>query len=137
MRFLLFLTILCSLRAEAGTPPDKVLMVKVDEYGIIRVGRDTVSADQLARYVQERLFKSYMGTGQMHDRIRFEKEDPAVSEIVADVVVREIRNGQYKALQELCLQKYRRTWELLDAKKKARLRKQFPVLFQEEFLQNV
>lgn len=137
MRLLLFLTVICSLRAAALAPPDKILTVKVDEYGIIRVGRDTVSADELARYIQERLFKSYMGTGQMHDRIRFEKEAPAVSGIVTDVVIREIRIGQEKALRELCLQKYRRTWEMLDSKKKSRLRKQFPVLFQEEFSQNV
>lgn len=137
MRLLLFLTVICSLRAAAVAPPDKILTVKVDEYGIIRVGRDTVSADELARYIQERLFKSYMGTGQMHDRIRFEKEAPAVSSIVTDVVIREIRIGQEKALRELCLQKYRRTWEMLDSKKKSRLRKQFPVLFQEEFSQNV
>lgn len=137
MRLLLFLTVICSLRAAAVAPPDKILTVKVDEYGIIRVGRDTVSADELARYIQERLFKSYMGTGQMHDRIRFEKEAPAVSGIVTDVVIREIRIGQEKALRELCLQKYRRTWEMLDSKKKSRLRKQFPVLFQEEFSQNV
>lgn len=137
MRLLLFLTVICSLRAAAVAPPDKILTVKVDEYGIIRVGRDTVSADELARYIQERLFKSYMGTGQMHDRIRFEKEAPAVSGIVTDVVIREIRIGQEKALRELCLQKYRRTWEMLDSKKKSRLRKLFPVLFQEEFSQNV
>ena len=137
MRLLLLFTVICSLQAAALAPPDKILTVKVDAYGIIHVGRDRVDSDDLARYIQERLFKSYMGTGQMYDGIRFEKEDAAVSDIITDVVIREIRTGQQKALQELCLQKYRRTWEALDGKKQSRLRKQFPVLFQQFFSQNV
>lgn len=136
---LLVLAALFVTGARAGdlTPPDKVLLVKVDDIGLILVGRDTVGSDQLARYVQERLFKSYMGTGQMHDMIRFEKTAAGIPEEVADVVIREIKNGQEKALQGLCLQKYRKTFEMLDAKKQARLKKQFPVLFQDNFTENV
>ena len=80
MRFFFLLPgLLFSLLSVAHPPAaEKVLQVKVDEYGLVTVGRDTVGSDQLARYIQERLFKSYLGTGQMHDRIVFETGDDLV-----------------------------------------------------------
>lgn len=126
-----------SLQANDPLPPVKVLLVKVDEIGLVTVGRDTVGSDHLARYIQERLFKSYLGTGQMYDLIRFEKADTYVPEELSQVVIREIRTGQEKALQVLCLQKFRKTYEMLDHKKKQKLQKQFPVLFQDQFTENV
>lgn len=131
---ILFAFFLCQVaNAKGPLPGEKILLVRVDEAGNIKVGRDTVGSDQLARYIQERLFKSYMGTGKMYDRIKFEKEDAAVPEAVTDVVLTEIKNGQSKALQELCLQKFNKTFETIEKKKQARLKKQFPVLFQTSF----
>jgi len=113
---------------------DKILLVTVNETGTITVGRDTVSADNLARYVQERLFKSFMGTGKMHDHIKLVKATDAVPDMVTTVVVEEIQSGQRKALQELSLQKYRKKFDTLDAKKQGKLKKLFPVLFQSRFI---
>lgn len=113
---------------------DKVLVVTVHETGTIIVGRDTVSADNLARYVQERLFKSFMGTGKMHDHIKLVKATDAVPDMVTTVVVEEIQSGQRKALQEISLQKYRKKFDTLDVKKQGKLKKQFPVLFQARFI---
>jgi hypothetical protein len=139
MRSLLLLVGLTigSLVWASGNPAEKVLLVKVDEIGLVSVGRDNVGADNLARYIQERLFKSYMGTGQMHDKIRLEKTDAEVPEPVMEVVIAEIKLGQRRALTDLCLQKFSKTFEELDRKKQGRLKKQFPVLFQETFFQNV
>ncbi|MFZ9387012.1 MAG: hypothetical protein ACO25B_03960 [Chitinophagaceae bacterium] len=114
---------------------DKILLLQVDETGQVTIGRDVVSADILARYVQERLFKSFMGTGQMHDRIRLEKTDSDIPLLVLETIIQEIREGQKRALRELCMQKYSRYFESLDSKKQDRLRKQFPVLFQSDFLE--
>jgi hypothetical protein len=52
MRFFLLLPGLIFGLLSAAHPPaaEKVLQVKVDEFGLVTVGRDTVSADQLARY---------------------------------------------------------------------------------------
>ena len=119
----------CSLSGS----PEKILLVQVDEIGMIKIGRDTLGSDQLARYIQERLFKSYMGTGQMHDRIRLEKTDPQVPAPVMEVIIHEIKEGQRRALSELCVQRYRKSYEELDKKKKDKLKKQFPVLFQQTF----
>lgn len=135
MRFLFLLTGLIFGLLSVANPPaaEKVLQVKVDEFGLVTVGRDTVGSDQLARYIQERLFKSYLGTGQMHDRIVFETGDAFIPEAVATVIVNEIRAGQQKALQVICLQKFNTTYEMLDKKKQAKLHKIFPVLFQPDF----
>ncbi|MEQ1675150.1 MAG: hypothetical protein ABL876_00535 [Chitinophagaceae bacterium] len=115
-------------------PAAKVLLVTVDETGTVTVGRDTVNADNLARYVQERLFKSYMGTGQMHDQIILKKKTDDVPDMVTEVILKEIQEGQKRALTELSLQKYRKTFDGLDKKKQGKLKKQFPVLFQAKFL---
>ncbi|HUR67470.1 MAG TPA: hypothetical protein VMZ03_14050 [Chitinophagaceae bacterium] len=130
---ILLLIIAISPIVRAAIPVEKVLVVKVDEIGLVSVGRDNVGADNLAKYIQERLFKSYMGTGQMHDRIRLEKIDSEIPEPVITVVIAEIKAGQHKALTELCLQKFSKTFEELDSKKQGRLKKQFPVLFQSDF----
>jgi uncharacterized protein YaaW (UPF0174 family) len=113
---------------------EKILQVTVDETGTISVGRDTVGSDNLARYIQERLFKSYMGTGLMHSKIKFSKVNDNVPEIVIRVVLEEIQQGQKRALTELCLAKYKNLFDNIDKRKQDKLRKQFPVLFQTDYL---
>ena len=108
-------------------------MVTVDEIGSIAVNHDQVSSDVLATYIQERLFKSYMGTGEMHDRIKLEKTDSKVPDLITEVVIKEIKEGQKKALTSLCLLKHKKYFSDLDKKKQEKLQKQFPVLFQTDF----
>ena len=129
----ILITFNLTVYANPVPPGEKVLLIQVESSGLIRVGRDTVGTDNVARYLQDRLFKSYMGTGQMQDRIRLEKSDPDIPEMVLEVVLNEIKSGQQRALKELCMQKYRRYFEVLDKKKQAKLRKQYPVLFQSTF----
>ncbi len=127
------ITLNLTVYANPVPPGEKVLLIQVESSGLIRVGRDTVGTDNIARYLQERLFKSYMGTGLMQDRIRLEKLDPDIPEMVVEVVIKEIKDGQQRALRELCMQKYRRYFETLDKKKQEKLRKQYPVLFQSDY----
>jgi hypothetical protein len=115
------------------TIPEKILLIKVDKTGQIAVGRDTVSSGDLAPYVQERLFKSYLGTGKMHDRIKIEKTDADVPDMVTEVVLKEIQEGQRRALTELCLQKHKKLFADLTTKQQEKLKKQYPVLFQTDF----
>lgn len=115
-------------------PSEKILQVTVDESGTISIGRDIISSDELARYIQERLFKSWLGTGQMHDKIKFFKANEEVPDMVIQVVLKEIQEGQLKALTQVCLQKYNNRFENVDKKKQDKLRKQFPVLFQTDYL---
>ena len=138
----LFFTLLLTglfTNATAGDHPaekitkEKILRVAVDDIGIISIGNDTISSDDLARYIQERLFKSYMGTGRMHSKIKLVRLNKNVSETVVQVVLKEIRSGQNRALTELCIQKYKDRYENLDPRRQQKLKKIFPVLFQAKF----
>ena len=133
--FFLLILIIASGKASAGfRPAEKILLVRVDEIGIVTVNHDTVDADVLARYIQERLFKSYLGTGQMHKRIKFEKTTADVPDLVTEVIINEIKDAQKRALTEVSLEKHRKMFETLDKKKQDKLKKQFPVLFQTNYL---
>lgn len=134
--FLLLFIAFGSLKAKASDilPADKVLLVTVSETGTVTVGRDTVNADNLARYVQERFFKSYLGTGKMHDLVVVKKTSADVPDMVTEVIIREIQDAQKKALTQVSLQKYRKTFDNLDHRKQDKLKKQFPVLFQSNFI---
>jgi hypothetical protein len=112
---------------------EKILLVTVDEIGAITVNSDPVGSDILANYIQERLFKSYMGTGDMHDRIKLEKAGNDVPDLITEAIIKEIKDGQKKALTSLCLSKYKQLFSDLDKKKQEKLQKQFPVLFQTDF----
>ena len=112
---------------------EKILLIKVDGAGKITAGRDTIGSDELARYIQERLFKSYMGTGKMHDRIKFEKSGENIPDMMVEAVLKEIREGQKRALTELCLEKYKKLFDNLEQKKQEKLKKQYPVLFQTDY----
>lgn len=115
---------------------EKTLELTVDKTGIIHIGRDTITTDDLPRYIQERLFKSYAGTGKMYDAIILKVTDGGPDEITIGSIIKKIREGQERALNELCLQKYKKIYEAIDKKKKERLKKQFPVLFQPDYLRN-
>ena len=137
MRLFLFLfTLIGVLNTYAGIiqPSEKILLVTVDETGNIKVNNDPVGSDYLANYIQERLFKSYMGTGEMHSRIKLEKLSVSVPDLVTEIVVKEIKDGQKKALVSVCLLKYNKLFDGLDKKKQDKLLKQFPVLFQTDYL---
>ena len=53
-----------------------------------------------------------------------------VPQTVLEVVIKEVQEGQRRALTELCLEKYKRLYDNIDKKKQGRLKKHFPVLFQ-------
>ncbi len=136
MRQLLILfTLISVLHSSAAVlqTSEKILLVTVDEIGAITVNSDPVGSDILANYIQERLFKSYMGTGDMHDRIKLEKAGNDVPDLITETIKKEIKEGQKKALTSLCLSKYKQLFTDLDKKKQEKLQKQFPVLFQTDF----
>ena len=115
------------------SPVEKILLVTVDEIGNIKVNQDPVGSDDLANYIQERLFKSYTGTGKMHTSVRLIKLSTKVPDMVTQVVINEIKDGQKKALVEVCLLRYNKLFDNLDKKKQLKMQKLFPVLFQTDF----
>ena len=129
--FLFFiLLLLANKKVNASTPSaDKIITVKVNTAGIIYIGRDTISSDELALYIRQRLFKSYTGTGKMYDAIKLVK-DGEPENVVFEIVRKEIASGQKKALNELCLEKYKQLFEDISSRQQQKLKKNFPVLFQ-------
>lgn len=111
---------------------EKIITVKVNTSGIVTIGRDTVSSDDIAAYIRDRLFKSYTGTGKMYDAIKL-VIDGEPQAVVMEVILKEIARGQKKALNELCIEKYKKLFDDISARQQEKLKKNFKVLFQESY----
>ncbi|TMI66113.1 MAG: hypothetical protein E6H07_09480 [Bacteroidetes bacterium] len=111
---------------------EKIITVKVNSSGIVTIGRDTVSSDDIAAYIRDRLFKSYTGTGKMYDAIKL-VIDGEPQAVVMEVVQKEIARGQKKALNELCIEKYKKLFEDISPRQQDKIKKNFKVLFQESY----
>lgn len=116
--------------ATAAFPPGKVITFQVHPDGLIVAGRDTLNTDNLADYLKERLWKGYLGTGKMVDSIGIVMQGEVLMG-VRGAVLDAIRLGQENALKELCLQQYKSYFENLSAARQQKIRKKFPVLFQQ------
>lgn len=126
---LLFL-VLFSLPSRAGTHPPKIIRVEVGSNAVSQIGRDTVFLEDLARDIQIRLWKSYLGTGRSYDRIDLSYEEgtaPGIRFAAREAVML----GQQKALDQICLDKHKKLFAALSKGQQQKIRKQFPVLFQE------
>ena len=130
-----FIFLLLSIIAGQTNPSDKIAGEKILEFSINGAGKiismgDTLAADKIVHYVQERLFKSWIG-GKMYSRIRV--INSASDEITKDLLIKEIQEGQRQALIAVCLESFRRRYENLDPKKQEKLRLNYPALFQTEY----
>jgi hypothetical protein len=112
----------------------KVLVLKLDESGFVSDGYSTISSENLADYIRERLFMNFKGTGKMYDKIQLLILSEKVSTEVRDILIKEIAKGQKAALTEICLHKYKKVYDNLSSKQKEKIQKYFPVLFQAEFV---
>jgi hypothetical protein len=110
--------------------PLKTLNISVNADGLVVFDRDTLMIDDLAKELQTRLWKSYLGTGRMQDSIKVTFTGEVLMGI-RGATLEAIKSGQTKALNEICVQKYKRTYENLSTAQKKKVKKQFPVLFQE------
>jgi hypothetical protein len=128
---LLFLGLSLISRAGASEPPaKKYLDITVTANGAIYMWPDTLIIDELSENVEQRLWKSYLGTGKMYDEIRITYETGTSGQLHADAL-KSIKEGQTKALTQVCLQKNRKTYDELTSRQQKKIRRQFPVLFQE------
>ena len=128
-----YLFIILINKVDATTiSAEKIITVNVNGSGIITVGRDTISSADLAVYIRQRLFKSYSSTDKMYDAIKLSitgDPQPAVIEKIKN----EIASGLKKTLNEVCLEKYKKQYDGLNERQQAKLKKNFPVLFQSSF----
>jgi hypothetical protein len=126
---LLLLLPVVSFASAESSPAKKYLDITVMSNGRIHMWPDTLSSAELGSNVEERLWKSYLGTGKMYDEIRLKYENDVTEKQKADVL-KAIREGQSKALTEVCLQKNKKRFEELSPRQQKKIRHQFPVLFQ-------
>lgn len=119
-------------KINAAPITEKIITVNVNGSGIITVGRDTISSGDLAMYIRERLFKSYTGTGKMYDAVKLVVSGGPQT-VVLEKIKKEITNGLKKTLNELCLEKYKKLYDDLSSRKQSKLKKNFPVLFQNSY----
>jgi hypothetical protein len=135
--FFASLIILTTVPAKAGNHimnffPKKVITVTVDEKGYVFIGKDTLTSMELPDELQRRLWKSYMGTDKMYDAIHLDFKGE-VSMNTKESVKKAILEGQKKALTDICLQKHKKLFDALNSRQQRKIRKQFPVLFQQNY----
>ena len=110
--------------------PIKVITITVNGSGNVFMGKDTLTTDILAAELKERLWKSYLGNGRMYDQIELVLQGEVLMG-VKGAALDAIKEAQGKALKELCIEKYKKPFENLSAAQQKKVKRQFPVLFQE------
>lgn len=122
-----------SFAAGADKPfPEKIIRIKVDERGYAYIGRDTLTIIEITEEIHIRLWKSYLGTSKMPGLIlvNYTGNAAAINQVATDKALKE---AQQKTLQEFCVHKYKKRFEEISGKQQKKIKKQFPVLFQQNF----
>jgi hypothetical protein len=130
LRSLIILLLLLPAIASHSISPTRILHIHVapkEEVSIDGVKIDI--SETLSKELQQRLWRSFMGNGKMPDGIELQFEE-TVTTGVKTSILKSIKEAQEKTLNLLCLHKYKKSSADIKGKQRARLKKQFPVLFQ-------
>ncbi len=111
---------------------DRSIVITITEKGLALSGRDTLMIIELTDELRTRLWKSYLGTGKMPPRIQVIYNENVPSSLKEETE-KAIREGQAKALTDVCLQKHKKRYEEVSSSQQKKIRKRFPVLFQQQF----
>ena len=129
----IFFNALNAAGEEMTIPFQKSVTIKVEENNRIQIDGLTVYLEDLAREVQHRLWRSYMSNGKMLRAVHLVLEGNVRDDRKKNVIAA-IREGQVKTRTVLSLHKHKKKFEDISSNKQDKIRKQFPVLFQEEFV---
>lgn len=110
----------------------KSVTIHVNEKGQVLIDRVILYTDDLAKEVQQRLWRSYMSNGKMVSTILL-SFDQAVNAETRSEVLYSIRTAQDKTLTVLSLHKHKKRFENIGTSRQDKIRKQFPVLFQRDY----
>ena len=110
----------------------KNLTIQVNVKGDVTIDRITLLNADLAKEVQQRLWRSYMSNGKMLNTIILHL-DNGMNEEIKNEVMFAIKTGQEKTLTVLSLHKYKKRFEDIGTGKQDKIRKRFPVLFQSTY----
>lgn len=129
---LIVISILNGLAIAEDIPFQKTVTIHVNEKGQVTIDRVTMYTDDLAKEVQQRLWRSYMSTGKMVSAISLSFDEDVSGETRNEVLF-SIKTAQEKTLTVLSLHKHKKRFENISSSKQEKIRKQFPVLFQREY----
>ena len=111
---------------------EKIITIAVSAKGDVTINNVAIEADVVTKELQQRLWRSYMVSGKMADRISIqwnEANSNALKKSISDAV----KEAQAKTLTMLCLHKYKKKFEDIGSRKQGRLQKQYPALFQQTY----
>lgn len=120
--------------APANFVAEKIIVISVNEKSEVSIDRIVFDIEVLPRELQQRLWRSFVSTGIMPSSIHL-KFEAHVPETTRSLALDGIKQAQEKTLNVLCLHKYKKKYESISSRRKERLKKQFPVLFQRDFSQ--
>lgn len=136
MRIFCYLSLLIFLGlntpSAAASSREKGLTIIVDSSGLAFMGRDTLSTDQLAGELEKRLWKGYMGTGEMYPSIHLQFRGEVLMG-VRGATMDAIQLAQKNVSNEVSLHLHKKLFKDLSTKQQKKIRKQFPVLFQRTY----
>jgi hypothetical protein len=112
--------------------PEKGIRIVIDERGYAYIGRDTLTIIEVTEEIHIRLWKSYLGTSKMPGIIfvSYRGNAAAINQAATEKALKE---AQQKTLQEYCVHKFKKKFEDISSKQQKKIKKQFPVLFQQVF----
>jgi hypothetical protein len=132
VKLLVLAFLIISIPRANQLPFQKTVAIHVNEKGEVMIDQAKYFTDDLAREVQQRLWRSYMTSGKMVQIILL-SFDVSVSEELKKEVLYNIKTAQEKTLTVLSLHKHKKRFENISSNKQEKIRKQFPVLFQTDF----
>jgi hypothetical protein len=121
-----------AIAAPPTISPEKILIVRVNPKGQALMGRDTLNMEGLTKEIKERLWKSFLGTGKMPNKIALQFEGDVLMG-TRGAAIEAIRKGQEQAMTEVSIQKYKRKFEDIGSRRQSKMKSQYPVLFQDNF----
>lgn len=113
-------------------PPRKIILITVNSQRLAIIGRDTLELEKLTSELQQRFWKSFLGTGKMQDAVKLEYNGDVPADYRTETI-NAIKKAQQNALIELCLQLHKKKFEELSSRQQEKIKRQYPILFQGNF----
>lgn len=110
----------------------KTIEIAVDAKGKAMIGKDSFDMEGLSHELQQRFWKSYLGTGKMQDRVQLKFIGNVPTTFRNDALAA-IKKAQQDALIDLCLQLHKKKFEDLSPKQQQKIKTKYPILFQQNF----
>ncbi|HWC53294.1 MAG TPA: hypothetical protein VG676_06910 [Chitinophagaceae bacterium] len=112
--------------------PQEIILISVHSQNEVMIGKDTFDMEGLTHELQQRFWKSYLGTGKIPIKLKVQYATTP-TDIEQKTIINAIKKAQQNALTELCLQLHKKTFDELSARQQDKIKKQYPILFQQKF----